>query len=804
MSGSMFPPVPPGAPPGVPSGVPPLMGGGMSSVSPVAPVLDTVSDPNQKIIPRTRPEPDEPRRKLLARWADDVKDAKKFWKPAFDRMQGNMDFVNGNQWNATPRGRARRRNAARDDRYVANIALRHVLQRTAELYPHNPTVKAKRRAKIIATNWDGTQASLQQAEQAALGATQMGMPPPPQALAVLQDVQQVQQYDRLMDRIGKTLEIVYDYNIDEQAHSFKSMMKMTVRRAIITGVGYVKLGFQRAMRMSPEIEARIADMSERLANIERITADLADGELQSDDAEVEELRNAITSLTAEGQLIVREGLAFDYPDSTAVIPDKSCRTLRGFLGSDWVAQEYLLTPDQIQEVYSVDVGSGYTAYDEDGRCSETDAGSYYDAGGSDSSRSRGRACVWEIYHRKDGVVYVVCDGYGDFLQQPSKPDAETERFWPWFAIVLNEGYDDRSLYPQSDIDLLRDMQLELNRARQGLREHRRANRPKTAVAAGILEEPDKEKLRTHPANALLELNALTPGQKIDDVLQVVKMPPIDPAVYDTAPVFEDLLRVLGSDAADQGSTSGATATEVSVAQFSQGTDTSSVTEDLNDVLTEMARAAGQILLLNVSQQVVQQLVGPGAVWPQLDRETVVKNVFLEVDAGADSTPNRQQELQNMVQLMPLLQRIPGISPEWMARQLIQRMGADIDLSDAFAEGLPSMEALNQLMSQPPVPPGAPGPGQGPPGQGQDAGPGPGQGHGPQGAGKGPPRPGDPAADPRAQGAAGMANAQQFGPGTAGSLGPRVPPPQVFGVNGNRPGTGGAMPRMRPGGGLPTP
>jgi hypothetical protein len=86
-------------------------------------------------------------------------------------------------------------------------------------------------------------------------------------------------------------------------------------------------------------------------------------------------------------------------------------------------------------------------------------------------------------------------------------------------IVLNEGYDDRLPYPQSDIDLLRDMQLELNRARQGLREHRRANRPKTAVAAGVLEEPDKDKLRNHPANALLELNALAPGQKIDDVLQ---------------------------------------------------------------------------------------------------------------------------------------------------------------------------------------------------------------------------------------------------------------------------------------------
>ena len=44
-----------------------------------------------------------------------------------------------------------------------------------------------------------------------------------------------------------------------------------------------------------------------------------------------------------------------------------------------------------------------------------------------------------------------------------------------------------------------------------------------------------------------------------------------------------------------------------------------------------------------------------------------------------------------------------------------------------------------------------------------------------------------------QGPAGMTNAMT-GPGTAGSLGPRVPPLQVYGANGNRPGTGGALPR----------
>jgi hypothetical protein len=282
------------------------------------------------------------------------------------------------------------------------------------------------------------------------------------------------------------------------------------------------------------------------------------------------------------------------------------------------------------------------------------------------------------------------------------------------------------------------------------------------------------------------------------VLQPVKMPPIDPAVYDTAPTFEDLLRVLGSDQADQGTTSGATATEVSVAQFSQHTDLSSVTDDLNDTLTEIARSAGQILLLNVSQQVVMEVVGPGAVWPQLTAEDVAKNVWLEVDAGAEGLPNKQQEVSNMVQLVPLLQRVPGISPEWMAKELIKRMGDNIDMSEAFAEGVPSMEALNQLMSRPPA--GLP-PGEGQPGQ---EGEGPGSARaGPSGAGRGPPRPPGPAQDPASQGPVGFANAMS-GPATAGPLGPHVPPLQVYGANGNRPGTGGGMPRMKRGGGLPTP
>src|SRR6185295_11217475 len=187
-------------------------------------------------------------------------------------------------------------------------------------------------------------AAQMQMQQAAMLGTAAGvnpamiqqMPGVANAAAVMADVQNVQSYDKMLDRVCKTLEILWNYEVDAQTFPFKAMMKQTVRRAIVTGVGYVKLGFQRAMQMRPELEARIADMSERIATIERLAADLADGETQPESAEVEQLRLAITALQQEEKLIVREGLTFDYPDSTSIIIDPKCKNLRGFMGADWV------------------------------------------------------------------------------------------------------------------------------------------------------------------------------------------------------------------------------------------------------------------------------------------------------------------------------------------------------------------------------------------------------------------------------------------------------------------------------------
>lgn len=692
----------------------------MAPVSPTEQALAATQ--NGKLVPRDRPEPAQARSQLVARLTNRVQRAKSHWKRDFDRMKNCAKFASGHQWpDQQPN----------DDRYVANIVLRHLKHRTASLYARNPRAICKRREQLLSTVWDGTYQSLVQAQQTlqtgqalAMDAQAMGAAMDPvmlgqmmvqmqEAQAVVADAEQVAQRMKLLDRIGKSVEIVYKYQLDEQSIPFKSGMKETVRRALTTGVGYIKLGFQRAMQMKPEIARQIEDYSERLATIERLSADIADGEKDQTSPEAEQLRLAMQALAAEPMVITREGLDLTYPDSTAIIPDTKTKRLRHWVNAGWVAEEFMLCRDEIMDIFGVDVSSAASARSY--QKVDGPANVYRQTEPWADDPDDGYYCVWEIYSRKDGLVYTICEGYPDFLREPKSPDVWLERFYPWFALTFNEVYCENSVFPPSDVELIKDMQLEMNRARQGLREHRRANRPKIAVPAGLLDDEDKDKLKTHPVNAILELNGLQPGQSVDQVLQPVKMPPIDPGLYNVNETFEDVLRVVGVQEANLGGTAGASATESSIAESSRMTGQSSDIDDLDETLNELARAAGQVLLLNLTPETVKEIAGPGAVWPQLDRATVAKEVFLEIEAASTGRPNKAAELQNMTQLMPLVFQLPGLSPEWVAKQVLTRLDDKLDLTEAFAAGLPSIQAMNQAKQMTPA---AGDPGQDPNQQGE--------------------------------------------------------------------------------------
>lgn len=686
----------------------------------------------------------EARKRLVKDWQGKIERGKKHWKDDFARIREDQKFAYGLQWEGQKQLNGSTNADETSDRYVANIVHRHVQQRVAALYAKNPRAIARRREQILNTVWDGTNQGLQIAQaqlqamqtmipqimmaaqsgdmagvtNTVMGAMQ-GLPQMLQAQGILEDAENVRQRMAQLDTIAKTLELVQEYTIQEQAHDFKLMMKMVVRRAITTGVGYVKVGWQRIMQRDPDKEAQISDLSEQLSVIKRRAADLADGKINEDNPEASALEEQIKAIQEEPEVLVREGVVYDYPSSTSIIPDPKTVNLREFLGADWVAQEYCLSVDEIKEIYEVDVSGNFSAREEEnpyGSRSEFERlfGKDYSDRYPDEDKPD-TVHVWEVYSRKEGLVFHICEGYPDFLREPAKPEVYIERFWPWFAYVPNECDADGRIFPPSDVRLMRDMQNELNRSRQMLREHRLAARPKSVTAAGVLTKDDKVKLQNHPANAILELEGLTPGQKVNDLLQPYTGPNIDPNLYETNGVYQDSLRVTGSQEANLGGMSGGTATESQIAESSRMTSVGSNVDDLDDLLTQLFRASGQILLLEMSEETVKKIVGEGAIWPQMSKADVAQEIYLEVEAGSTGRPNKAQEIQNAERIVPLLMQVPGVNPEFLVRELIKRLDDRLDVTQAMAANMPSITAMNSMRS---LSAGAPGnPAQAPEAQG---------------------------------------------------------------------------------------
>jgi hypothetical protein len=457
----------------------------------------------------------------------------------------------------------------------------------------------------------------------------------------------------------------------------------------------------------------------------------------------------LQDLKSQQNIVVREGLTFDYPLSTAIIPDPKMIALKEFVGADWVAEEFILSPNDVKEIYEIDVGKQYTSYKGIDDCVSVTSRNGFVVLQDKTSRTDvkegpdGRSCcVWQVYNRKDGLVYTLCDGYPDFLREPMSPEVYTDRFYPWFTLIINEIDHETMVFPPSDVKLIRDMQMDYNRGRQGLREHRRAARPKTVVAAGMVDQEDLEKLSNHPDNAIIELNGLQPGQKVDDLLQPFRGPPIDPNLYEVEQTFTDMMRVSGIQDANIGATGGSpSATQSNIAEASRATAMGSNIDDIDDMLTAIARTGSQILLTECSLDTVKRIVGEGAAWPDLSAQQISDELWLQVEAGSTGRPNQAQEIANAERLFPLLLQLPGIKPEFLAKELIKRLDDKLDITNAFQSMLPSIIAMNGMASRLAAGPEGPGGPMDFPGRGPAQGPA-GAANAPQGAPPGAQRPPD--------------------------------------------------------------
>lgn len=662
--------------------------------------------------------PDPKTAALVQTIAKRIKADKEHHKKAFADMRRDMFVVrHGYEKDKYP-----------ETSYRANLAGRHVKTKTAALYAKNPKAVAKRRETLDFVEWDENPQTLLMAFNTLEQAKEMLAPQPssivdpatgqpmqaaaPQispemeqafmkAQGVVADYQQGMQRRQDIQKIGKTLEILFAQALREQKPvDFKTGMKKAVRRACTTSVMYLELGFQRETGPRPGMTEKLSDARVRLDHLQRLAAEMAEGEIDEDAAERAELEASVAALQAEPEIVLREGLIIDFPASTRVIPDKLCTSLVGFIGARHVTLEYFFTPDEVQELFKVDLGRKFKGYGANGQL-DKDKSSATQVVDEDEEpvsveEGEGLVCVWKHYDKPSGLVYYLADGHPAWLRDPAAPDVFVEDFWPLYALTFNEVESEDSPFPPSDVALMLPMQNEYNRSRQGMREHRRAARPRYLSAKGAFESDDLKRIAETEPFEVTEVNPPPQGTKIAEQLEVFPVPGVDPNLYETGQLFTDIQLVVGTSEAQFGGTAKATATESAIAANSSASSDGSSIDDLDAFLTTVARAAGQILLREMSEEQVKLVAGPGAVWPQMSLADIASEVFLEVEAGSTGKPNQAVEMNNWQTMLPFLIQMPGIQPEWLARESLRRLDDRMDLTEALAAGIPSIMMMNQM------------------------------------------------------------------------------------------------------------
>lgn len=676
----------------------------------------------------------EPPERVLAhvnRIIQTIKDDKAHHAKAFAQMKTDMFMA--------MKGRSKDWS---ESNYKANFLGRHVKTKTAALYAKNPKATAKRAERLDFAVWDENPESLMmafQTVQMAIALQQEAAATPPQvdaesgavftpvpqlppgfaeAQEIIADFQQGMAYRNQIDKVGKTLEILFARALrDQEPVDFKTAAKQMVRRACTTGVGYVELGFVRETGPRPGLSEQLADSRVRLDHLNRLMTEAVEGDITVDQAEVAELEASLLALTNEPEIVLREGLVFDFPASTKVIPDKLCRSLVGFVGARHLTIEYLFTPDEVAEMFpDADLKLGYNEYDADGRSMTkpaqiemsytSDIGDMEDGEVDQQTDTKGKGlvCVWKHYDKPSGLVYYVADGYKGWLREPAPPDVFVEKFWPVFALTFNAVESEDALFPPSDVYLLADQQNELNRARQGMREHREAARPRWGSRKGLLDDDDKTALKNAKAFDVVEIN-LDVQVPIEQALESLPVPGVDPNLYETGQFFSDVQIVGGAQESTYGGLAKATATESAIAANSTAASDGSSTDDLDSFLTMIARASSQILLREMSAEQVMKIAGPGASWPEMTLADIASELFLEVEAGSSGRPNQAVEIDNFTKMAPHLMAIPGISPTELAKEGLRRLDDRMDLSKMLAPGLASIVAQNGMATMAPGPQG---------------------------------------------------------------------------------------------------
>jgi hypothetical protein len=481
--------------------------------------------------------------------------------------------------------------------------------------------------------------------------------------------------DRLpvVKKFGTTAEAVLGQMFVREG-KLKKRAKANIRATETTSYGVLKMVYQSDLQGDPIVLRRIQDAQDNIARIEALARDMKNTvDVQELATKREEHQQQLKGLLSGNEVRMYKGFAIDRVRSeNFLILDDSIAEFDEYVDACALGHVVWMTVDQYKTRFGYEP-HGATTYNRPNSKEQQVA--------TDPQVSPGDmfVCVIEIWDKDAQVLRTVAKGMKRWCREPFAPKNTPQRWYPFFVLGFNlvEG----RWRPISDVELLMNLQDEYNTTRTNFADVRKDAVPvRVFRKAGGLTEDDIKTLSQSRRNRDWIGVEGSPTVPISDDIMQLEGPKIDPNAYDVSLIRNDMDLVVGlSDASRANLIKPKTATEADIMQQALGLRVGERRDTNEDMLSEMAEAALEIALRDLSKAEVQQIAGTDAEWPEgATVEEIFALVEVSVRAGSSGKPNADKEREQWTQLLPVIK-------ETMTAVADLRAQGQFELADAAVE-----------------------------------------------------------------------------------------------------------------------
>jgi hypothetical protein len=460
--------------------------------------------------------------------------------------------------------------------------------------------------------------------------------------------------------------------------NLKRAARKQVRSVLSNAEGWLKCTIIAEKTPMPETDVALNDARETLERLQGAKKELADdqgGDPDLVDAEKAKVEALIDELEEKIEVAIRKFFAIDFIKTERMQVSPDVEFVADYLDADWCGNEiYIskadaisrfprLTDEDMREakLYYQNAPKELTTRDVDNILPQGQL-TAADAEGMTSNSSDPEAYPFvrsvEIWDRTEKRIYTLLEGVKKWAKEPFAPPYPTSRFYPYFGLFFYEV--DGQRHPQSLSWRLYKLQDEYSCTRSNFRLSRERAIPATIFDSTSMEESEVRKIQEAKQQEFIGVRPSDPSKPIGNNFTPKPVSAIDPRLYDTTPIIQDMERMSGVQEALQASISAGmpkTATEASIQQSGTNARTTSDRDQLEWMLTDMAQYATEQALEALQIRDAQRICGPAAYWPHgMDIDDLFTLCEITIDAGSTGKPRQQMDQQAWGVILPQIQQ----------------------------------------------------------------------------------------------------------------------------------------------------